>query len=67
MTKTDIETKYNIGDEAWIVDRKIHQRVVDAISVKQKWEDLDIECVGESVTKYWVCGMWLESELFPTK
>ena len=27
---------------------------VDGISVKQKWEDLDIECVGEPVTKYWV-------------
>lgn len=63
-----IETKYNIGDKVWYVDKSAKCRVVDAIKVEQKWRELEMGWVGEPVTKYWVdCEWWFESELYPTK
>ena len=55
-----IETKYNIGDKVWFIDRKIHQRVIDAISVEQRWRDPDRRWTGKPVIKYWInCEWWL--------
>lgn len=63
-----IETKYNIGDEVWFVDKSVKHRIIDAIRVEQKWRDLDMGWVAEPTIKYWIgCEWWLESDLSPTK
>lgn len=61
-----IETKYNVGQNVWYVDRSVHKSAIISVRVEQS---LDSFGKSKDVTiKYFVGMDWrFENELFLTK
>ena len=62
-----IETKYNIGDEVWLMnENKAYVSFIEDVRVKRNSKNTKIEYMVESMQKK-DFGLKKEQELFPTK
>ncbi len=62
-----IETKYNIGDEVWLIwENKVYVSFIEDVRVKRNNKNTKIEYMVESMQKK-DFGLKKESDLFPTK
>lgn len=62
-----IETKYNIGDSVWFIDRTVHCQSIDEIKIEQT-KDLNLGFPRKPIIWYRVFGeWWTENRLYATK